>query len=253
MKNIPINKLIKIMEKLRDPEKGCPWDKIQTMETIIPYSIEEVYEVQEQILKKNYIKLKDELGDLLFQVIYLSQIASEKKKFNFKDVVDGISNKMIKRHPHVFGKKKFHDAKSFKKWWEKSKNKKINSLLDDIPKTFPAHLESYKIQKKVAENGFDYKNIQEALKKVSEELEELKYEIKIQNKRKIKEELGDLIFSTLDVSRKLNFNPENILKTANIKFIKRWKKLEKNSKKEKLKLENLNIKEYNKLWKISKK
>ena len=124
------------VEKLRDPKKGCAWDKKQTLNTIIPYSIEEVYEVAEQVYTKNYIKLKEELGDLLFQVIYMSQIASEKNKFNFYDVVDEITNKMIKRHPHVFKNKKFKNIKEFKNWWEKSKNKKNKSLLDDIPNTF---------------------------------------------------------------------------------------------------------------------
>ncbi len=143
-----INKLLEIMKKLRDPKDGCPWDQKQTIESIIPYTIEEVYEVAEQIHNKNYTKLKEELGDLLFQVIYLSQIASEKNKFNFYDVVDSISSKMIARHPHVFKNKKFKNIKEFKLWWEKSKNKKHNSILDGIPVTLPALQEANKIQKK---------------------------------------------------------------------------------------------------------
>ena len=135
-----IDKLVKIMEKLRDPKDGCPWDKKQTIESIIPHSIEEVYEVAEQVYLKNYEKLKEELGDLLFQVVYLSQIASEKNKFDFNDVVDSISSKMILRHPHVFKGKKFKNIKYFKLWWEKSKKKKGNSILDDIPFTYPADL-----------------------------------------------------------------------------------------------------------------
>ena len=201
-----IDKLIKIMAKLRDPKDGCPWDRAQTMESIIPHSIEEVYEVAEQVYSKNYKKLKEELGDLLFQVVYLSQIASEKNKFDFNDVVESISLKMISRHPHVFKDKKFKNMKEFKLWWEKSKNKKRYSILDDIPITYPAYLEANKIQKKVASVGFEYNNDLEALDKVYEELEELKKEVRIKNKLKIREELGDLIFATLDVSRKLKLD-----------------------------------------------
>ena len=241
------------MEKLRDPKKGCPWDKVQTMESIIPHSIEEVYEVAEQVYSKNYKKLKEELGDLLFQVVYLSQIASEKNKFDFNDVVESISLKMISRHPHVFKDKKFKNMKEFKLWWEKSKNKKKYSILDDIPFTYPAYLEANKIQKKVASVGFEYSNDLEALDKVYEELEELKKEIRVKNKSKIREELGDLIFATLDVSRKLKLDPEIILKKANNKFSKRWKKLEKIAKKEKLDLNKLSLKKYDSLWKKAKK
>jgi ATP diphosphatase len=248
-----INKLIKIMEKLRDPKNGCPWDKVQTMESIIPHSIEEMYEVAEQVYSKNYKKLKEELGDLLFQVVYLSQIASEKNKFDFNDVVESISSKMISRHPHVFKDKKFKNLKEFKLWWEKSKNKKKNSILEDIPFTYPAYLEANKIQKKVASVGFEYNDDFEALDKVYEELEELKKEVRVKNKIKIKEELGDLIFATLDVSRKLKLNPEIILKKANNKFSKRWKKLEKIAKKEKLDLNKLSLKKYNLLWNKAKK
>ena len=241
------------MERLRDPKKGCPWDKKQTMESIIPHSIEEVYEVAEQVYLKNYDKLKEELGDLLFQVVYLSQIASEKNKFNFNDVVESITSKMISRHPHVFKNKKFKNMKEFKSWWENSKQKKQLSILDNIPFTYPAYLEANKIQKKVASVGFDYKNKVDAIDKISEELEELKSEIKAQNQSKIKEELGDLNFATLDVLRKLKLDPEIILKKANNKFSKRWRKLESLAKKENLKLNKLSLKNYDLLWNKAKK
>ena len=248
-----IDKLVKIMEKLRDPKNGCPWDKKQTMESIIPHTIEEAYEVAEQIYNKNYNELKEELGDLLFQVVYLSQLASEKNKFNFYDVVESITSKMISRHPHVFKNKKFKNTKEFKSWWEKSKKKKQRSILDNIPFTYPAYLEANKIQKKVASVGFDYKKKLDAIDKISEELEELKIEIKAQNQRKIKEELGDLIFATLDVSRKLKLDPEIILKKANNKFSKRWRKLESLVKKENLNLNKLSLKNYDLLWNKAKK
>ena len=253
MKKPEIAKLLKVMKKLRDPINGCPWDKKQTMESIIPHTIEEVYEVSEQVYNRNYDKLKEELGDLLFQVIYLSQIASEKKEFNFNDVVENITKKMIFRHPHVFKNRKFKNLKDFKLWWENSKNKKQNSILDNIPVTLPALQEANKIQKKVAAVGFEYNNDFEAIKKVNEELNELKKEIKIKNKKKIREELGDLIFAVLDVSRKLKLDPELVLKQSNKKFSKRWKKLENYTNKENLELQKLSIKEYNKIWNKVKK
>ena len=148
MKNSEIDRLLSIMADLRDPIIGCPWDKKQTLESIIPHSIEEVYEVADQIYNKNYEKLKEELGDLLFQVVYLSQIAKEKNKFNFNDVVISIRKKMIDRHPHVFANKKFKNIEEFKNWWEESKNKRNNSILDDIPKNYPALIYANKIQKK---------------------------------------------------------------------------------------------------------
>ena len=253
MKKTEITKLVQVMKKLRDPVNGCPWDKKQTMESIIPHTIEEVYEVSEQVYNRNYDKLKEELGDLLFQVIYLSQIASEKNKFNFKDVVENITEKMIFRHPHVFKNRKFKNLKDFKLWWENSKNKEQNSILDSIPVTLPALQEANKIQKKVAAVGFEYSNDIEAIEKVNEELNELKKEIKIKNKKKIREELGDLIFAALDVSRKLNLDPESVLKQSNKKFSNRWKKLEKYANKENIELQNLSIKEYNKIWNKVKK
>ena len=253
MKKPEIAKLLKVMKKLRDPVNGCPWDKKQTMESIIPHTIEEVYEVSEQVYNRNYDKLKEELGDLLFQVIYLSQIASEKNKFNFKDVVENITEKMILRHPHVFKNRKFKNLKDFKLWWENSKNKEQHSILDSIPITLPALQEANKIQKKVAAVGFEYNNDNEAIEKVNEELNELKKEIKIKNKKKIREELGDLIFAVLDVSRKLNLDPELVLKQSNKKFSTRWKKLEKYTNKKNLELQNLSINKYNKIWNKVKK
>ena len=170
MINSEIQKLLKVMKKLRDPIKGCPWDKKQTMETIIPHTIEEVYEVAEQVYNKNFDNLKEELGDLLFQIVYFSQIASEKNKFSFNDVVKTINQKMISRHPHVFKNKKFKNMKDFKQWWENSKKKKQNSILDSIPITLQALQEANKIQKKVASVGFEYKNDKQAINKVYEEL-----------------------------------------------------------------------------------
>jgi len=240
------------MELLRDPVKGCPWDKKQTLESIIPHSIEEVYEVAEQIYNKDYPKLKDELGDLLFQVIYLSQITKEKRKFTFNDVVNGIIKKMISRHPHVFKKKKFKNLQDFNNWWEESKNRKYKSILDGIPTNYPAMLKSNKIQKKVAKVGFEYRNDIQALNKVMEEVNELKKEIKRNNRKKIQEELGDLIFASLDMARKLKLDPEVILSKSNNKFVKRWKKIESFIKNDGKNLNELKLKDFNKYWQKAK-
>jgi MazG family protein len=251
-KSNKLNNLLKIIERLRDPINGCPWDKKQTLESIINHSIEEVYKLSEEINKKNFIGIKDELGDLLFQVIYISQITKEKNKFDFNDVVKVITKKMIDRHPHVFKNKKFKNLSEFKNWWEESKNKKNKHLLDNIPKSYPALLKANKIQKKVSEVGFDYKSDFSAIDKVIEEAKELKKELKKKNKKKIKEELGDLLFACLDVSRKLKLNPEAILYKANSKFIKRWIKVESYIKKDKKKFTDLNIKKFDIYWKKAK-
>ena len=248
-----INKLLDVMSKLRDPNNGCPWDKKQTLESIIPHSIEEVYEVADAIYNKDYKNLREELGDLLFQVIYLSQITKEKNKFNFSDVIDSATKKMILRHPHVFKNKKFINNKEFENWWEDSKNKKLKGLLENIPNTYPAMLKAQKIQKKVSKVGFEYNNNIEALDKIIEEAYELKKEIKKNNKKKIKEELGDLIFATLDLSRKLKLNPELILSKSNNKFINRWRKIENYMKIDNKNFKELNIKDLENYWKKAKK
>jgi len=248
MKNHSINRLLNVMKKLRDPNSGCPWDKKQTFESIIPNTIEEVYELAEQVYKKNYIKVKDELGDLLFQIIFLSQIAKEKKMFTFNDVVKNVTEKMIFRHPHVFKNKKFKNMKDFNNWWEESKNKKLTSLLDDIPNNYPEMLKSNKIQKKVAKVGFEYKTDLESLDKVIEETNELKKEIKKKNKKRIQEELGDMLFASLDVARKLQINPELSLAKSNNKFTKRWRKLEQLILNDKKEFNNLSSKDFNFYW-----
>tara|TARA_B100002051_G_C16629529_1_gene582516 strand:+ start:138 stop:899 length:762 start_codon:yes stop_codon:yes gene_type:complete len=247
-----LKKLLNIMENLRDPINGCPWDKKQTLDSIIPHSIEEVYELANEIEKKDFDGIKEELGDLLFQVVYLSQIAKEKGKFNFNDVVKEITKKMIYRHPHVFKNKKFKNMNEFKKWWEKSKNKKNNGLLENIPVNFPAMLKTNKIQKKVAKAGFEYKNDLEAIDKVIEEAKELKKEINRKNKKRIIEELGDLLFASLDVSRKLKLNPEKVLSKSNNKFIKRWSKVEKLIKNNNKKIDQISTKDLNIYWNNSK-
>ena len=247
-----IKELIQLVKKLRDPKKGCNWDKKQSLESLIPHSIEEVYEVADEIYKKNFKGIKEELGDLLFQIIFICQIADEKKKFNFDQVVDNIINKMIMRHPHVFKNKKFKNKKEFENFWENSKVRKNPGLLGNIPKTFPAMLKAYKIQKIVSRAGFDYSSDINALNKIIEEAKELKKEIKLKDRRKIKEELGDLIFATIDMSRKLKLDPEKILFQSNKKFTKRWEKIEKYVKIDNKVIHKLSILDFEKYWKKAK-
>ena len=168
-------------------------------------------------------------------------------------MVNSITRKMTSRHPHVFGNKKFKNTKDFDEWWEKSKNKKDVGLLKDIPRSYPPLLKANKIQKKVAKVGFEYKNSIEAIDKIIEEAKELKKEIKKKNYKKIKEELGDLIFSTLDVSRKLNLDPGVVLSKANNKFIKRWSTVETLIKKNKKEFRDLNLDNFDKYWQLAKK
>ena len=185
-------------------------------------------------------------------MIYLSQIANEKKKFNFNEVVKNITEKMILRHSHLFNKKKFKSMNEFRNWWKKSKNKKYKSILDDIPITYHAMLRSRKIQKKVANVGFDYSSDIEAINKIMEEVNELKNKIKNNNKRKIKEMLGDLFFACLDISRKLNLNPEIVLLKSNQKFIQRRKLVEKHALSFNKNIKNIGINLLKQLWVNSK-
>jgi len=192
--------IIDVVQRLRHPKKGCPWDIEQTSKSLSKYTLEEAYEVVEAIEKNNYSELEDELGDLLLQVIYHSVIAAEKKKFNIFNVIDKSVQKMRSRHPHIFLKdssiKSIEDVNNF---WEQQKKKErkqkgANSILDGVSVSLPAVTRSLKLQKRAAKEGFDWKKPEDTLKKVKEELNELSVEMKAKNKKKIREELGDLLF-----------------------------------------------------------
>ena len=236
-----LNDLIDVVKRLRNPKNGCPWDIQQTSKSLAKYTLEEAYEVIEAIESNNNKELEGELGDLLLQVIYHSVIAAEKKKFSIEDVIDTSVKKMKSRHPHIFMRdesiKTVQDVNDFWETQKKFERKKkgAKSVLDGVSVNLPAVTRSLKLQKRAAKEGFDLKNAYGTLKKVKEELNELSNEMKINNKRKIKEELGDLLFSCINLSRKLGLDTETIIRNSNRKFEKRFKKMEKIMNKKKLK------------------
>jgi len=250
-----LDEIIDVVKKLRDPKKGCPWDIQQNAKTLAKYTLEEAYEVVEAIETGNYTELEDELGDLLLQVIYHSVIAEEKKKFNIKSVIRKSVQKMKSRHPHIFLKNEnIKSIEDVNEYWEykkklERKSKGAKSVLDGVSISLPAVTRALKLQKRAAKEGFDWKNSIDTMKKVKEEVNELSMEIKKDNKKNIKEELGDLFFSCINLSRKLGLDVESVIRDSNRKFEKRFKKMEKNMNKNKL---EWNLKNLEKEWQKSK-
>ena len=257
---MPINDLLKIMAQLRDPNNGCPWDIEQTFDSIAPCAIEEAYEVREAITNQDYKGLKDELGDLLLQVVFHSQIADESKIFNFDEVVDGICKKMIDRHPHVFGNAKIDTADEQLNSWEDIKaeeranklNTDSNSLsaLDGVSVAYPALLRAEKLQKRAARVGFDWKDTEPVLDKLDEEICELKEALSNDFDRdQLEEELGDILFSCVNIARHLQLDAETALHKANRKFTKRFQFIEKSLKEElNIKPENADFSDLENRW-----
>ena len=242
-----INDLIKILRNLRSPN-GCEWDRKQTSKSLLPYLLEETYELIEAVENQDYSNIKEELGDLLLHIIFQSELYREKKVFSINEVIETISNKMIERHPEVFTNQKL------KKNWElnKQKEKKRNSVLDGIPKTLPALAKSSRIQEKAASVGFNWKSIDLIWNKIDEEIIELKEAYSEQNESKIIEETGDLLFSIVNLSRFLNVSSEESLKLAISKFEKRFHKLEKEIKFRNKSISDCTEEEMNEIWDIIK-
>ncbi|HZK33906.1 MAG TPA: nucleoside triphosphate pyrophosphohydrolase [Bacillota bacterium] len=243
------NHLAKITERLRSPG-GCPWDRDQDHNSLKQYLIEETYEVLEAIDLKDMDKLVEELGDLLFQVIFHSQIAQEHGEFNVMDVITGVSHKMIRRHPHIFGQARVKDvAESLDKWEAIKKDEKglktQTQVLEDIPSNLPALMRSYKVQKKAAIVGFDWDNVKDAMEKLEEELGELKEVCYSGPEERAYEELGDLLFAAVNVCRFLDIQPELCLTDATEKFIRRFSYIEENAKRP---LEEMSLAEMDELW-----
>lgn len=249
------DKLVAVIKKLRS-KNGCPWDKKQTHKSLKPYIIEEAYELLHAIDKKDDFQIMDELGDVLLQVLLHAQILSERKKYDIKDVINNLKDKMIRRHPHVFSNKKVKNIDIVWKNWEKikSKEKNIKSILDSIPKSLPALYRADKTQKKVARVGFDWDNVAGAWDKVFEELNEIKEIISSKkiNKAKLAEEMGDLLFSIVNVARKLGLNSEEVLHKSIEKFSRRFFKIENYCKKQKIPIEKLSIDQLENLWQLAK-
>ena len=249
-----LEKLKKITQQLRDPLTGCPWDIEQTFDSIAYCSIEEAYEVVEAIEEKDYEQLKSELGDLLFQVIFHSEIANEKNLFNFDDIVESISTKLISRHPHVFGDEKINDAKTQTDQWEKKKLEEIKlaggqkSILDGIGKNQTALNTAFKIGKRARSVGFDWNDTDGVVLKIREELSELTEAMDAKNQPAIEEEMGDLLFTMVSLSRHLSKNPETALRKATNKFEKRFKLMEKKLEQENKEFSELSFDDMNTLW-----
>ena len=248
-----INNLLQTFKKLRDPSQGCPWDKEQDFKSIASCSIEEAYEVADAIEREDFNDLKEELGDLFFQIIFHSGMAEEKKLFNFEEVVKELNDKLIRRHPHVFDKKQEMSASESLEIWEKEKKKErekknLISLMDDIPKNLPSLTRAKKIQKRAKSVGFDWQNESDVIRKIDEEIDELKRAKVSQKKDDISEEIGDLFFTLVNLSRHYNLEPEDIIRKANLKFEKRFRKMEDEANKTKVNLEDLEINELETLW-----
>ncbi|MGL6063473.1 MAG: nucleoside triphosphate pyrophosphohydrolase [Fusobacteriaceae bacterium] len=244
--------LVKIMKELRG-ENGCPWDQKQTLTTLKEYLLEETYETLE-VMDEGGDKLKGELGDLLLNIIFQSQICEEKNEFNIKNVIETLTEKLIRRHPHIFlNKTEGLSAEEVKIQWDKVKSKEKEhknrkSVLDGIPKTFPPMMRAEKIIKKVSEVGFDWEDANGVLDKIQEEIEELRIELKSGKDISIKNELGDLIFSLINLSRYLGYNSSDILENTNKKFERRFRYVEENCE-----VKKENIVKMEEKWQESKK
>jgi MazG family protein len=228
----PLDRLLAIMAALRDPQTGCPWDLEQTSATIAPYTIEEAYEVVDAIDRGDLTDLKDELGDLLLQVVFHARIAEERGDFRFDDVAEAICDKMVRRHPHVFSNAMVASLHDQSQAWEDIKSQerldkgRASSVLDDVPVTLPALTRAVKLSKRAARVGFVWTNTQDVLEKLVEELDELRVEIRAADHEKISEELGDLLFVCANLARDLDVDPEAALRAANTKFVRRFQFIE---------------------------
>jgi MazG family protein len=262
-----IGDLLRVMARLRDPETGCPWDREQTFATIAPYTIEEAYEVADAIARSDIDALKEELGDLLLQVVYHARMAEEDGRFAFGDVVDAITAKMIRRHPHVFEDASLRDTFLASGTWERIKAEEkatrgsatrggaargatdeAASLLDEVPVALPALTRAVKLQKKAARVGFDWPSLAPVLAKIEEEIAELESAIADKKSAKVTEEFGDLLFVMANVARHLGVDPEGALRGANAKFVRRFRSIEAALRAEGRTPEDATLEEMDQLW-----
>lgn len=262
MTDIPkaqIDRLLQIMARLRDPERGCPWDVKQDFATIAPYTIEEAYEVASAIEAGDYLGLKDELGDLLLQVVFHAQMAQEEGRFGFSDVVRAICDKMVRRHPHVFGDGAAKTPGAVTEAWDEIKRRERaakpaqpKGLLDDVPRALPALMRAIKLQNRAAEVGFDWPNAVFVTDKIAEESRELAEAAASKDPEKIAEEFGDLLFAMANLARHLKLDPEDALRGANAKFMRRFKVIEAGLEARGRTLEDASLDEMEALWQEAK-
>lgn len=261
--------LLYLMARLRDPQGGCPWDLQQDFASIVPHTLEEAYEVADAIERQDFAHLPSELGDLLFQVVYYSQLGSEQQLFDFSTVVHSITEKLVRRHPHVFADGQLYaqaqtaaiDSAQVKERWEEIKQQEraeqaepeqALSVLADIPLNMPALSRALKIQQRASSVGFDWSNLPPVLAKVSEELQEVHEAIVSGEQTAIQDELGDLLFATVNVARHLKINPETALRAANAKFAERLQHVEQQAQEQGVLLSDCSEAQLDALWNLAK-
>ncbi len=248
---VAFERLLDIMDELR---AKCPWDKSQTIESLRYLTIEETYELSDAIIENDTPGVCKELGDLMLHLVFYSKIASETNDFTITDVLNGICEKLIERHPHIYGDVQVDNAKDVKSNWEKIKLKTgSSSVLGGVPASLPAMVKAYRIQEKVSGVGFDWEKTQDVINKVTEELHELKAEInQNEDKNKIESEFGDLIFALINYARFINVNPEDALEKTNKKFIKRFMYIEEQAKISNRKIQDLTLAQMDVFWNEAK-
>ncbi len=256
----PMMRLLEIMRALRDKQKGCPWDLEQDFQSIAPYTVEEAYEVADAIERDDMRDLKDELGDLLFQVVYHAQMAQEAGAFDFQDVVASINDKLVRRHPHVFADVRVQNKAELEQQWEQHKlqereqKQSHNSTLDGIASALPALRWSHKLQKRAASTGFDWPSIEPVFEKLEEEIAELKAEIsQPDNQNRILDEFGDVMFVCVNLAMHLGVNAETALRHANRKFIGRFQTMEQLISQGGTSFDRLSLQQMEAYWQESKK
>jgi XTP/dITP diphosphohydrolase len=251
IKKQAFERLLTIMDELREK---CPWDKKQTIESIRTLTIEETYELSDSIIEKDMDKIKKELGDILLHIVFYARIASETNAFDIKDVIDSLCEKLIHRHPHIYGDVKVENEEEVKENWEKLKLKEGNtSVLGGVPVSLPAVVKAWRIQEKVKAVGFDWEKPEQVWEKVQEEINELKVEVESNtSKEKIEGEFGDMLFSLINYARFIDVNPEDALERTNKKFIKRFQYLEAESKKIGKELKDMTLAEMDVYWNKAK-
>ena len=243
-------RLLTIMDELREQ---CPWDQKQTLDSLRYLTIEEMYELSDAILEKDMDEIKKELGDVLLHIVFYSRIASETNDFDIADVINDVCEKLIHRHPHIYGDVKVADEKEVKKNWERLKLKEgRKSVLEGVPKSLPAIVKAFRIQEKVRGIGFDWDNKTQVWEKVLEEIEELKVEIEKGDNDRIESEFGDVLFALTNYARFINVNPEDALERTNKRFIKRFQIMERLIEKENLTLDQMNLKQMDVYWEKAK-
>jgi len=247
---LAFERLLDIMDELREK---CPWDRKQTMESLRNLTMEEVYELGDAILDKNSNEIKKELGDVLLHIVFYSKIGSETKDFDIAEVINALCEKLINRHPHIYGDVKAEDEDQVKANWEKLKLKEGNkSVLSGVPKSLPALIKASRIQDKVAGVGFDWEEPKQVFEKVKEELSELQEEVNQNQQDKIEDEFGDVLFSMINYARFLNVDPETALERTNKKFMFRFQYLEEKAKEHNLDLSEMSLAEMDKFWNEAK-